>query len=115
MYLAGVSVRRVEDITEALWGTGVSPSTVSGPGATVRSRASTRMFISTASCSSSWVGEVRNVSLLVAIGVNESGYREILGICEGAKEDKSGWAAWYKGSAPNRAQWALLISGATAA
>ena len=29
MYLAGVSVRRVEDITEALWGTRVSSSTVS--------------------------------------------------------------------------------------
>jgi transposase-like protein len=29
MYLAGVSVRRVEDITEALWGKRVSPSTVS--------------------------------------------------------------------------------------
>ena len=28
MYLAGISVRRVEDITEALWGTRVSPSTV---------------------------------------------------------------------------------------
>ena len=26
MYLAGISVRRVEDITEALWGTRVSPS-----------------------------------------------------------------------------------------
>jgi putative transposase len=31
MYLAGVSVRRVEDIAEALWGTRVSPSTVSNP------------------------------------------------------------------------------------
>src|SRR5436190_20231778 len=29
MYLAGVSTRRVEDITEALWGTRVSSSTVS--------------------------------------------------------------------------------------
>lgn len=29
MYLAGVSVRRVEDITEALWGGKVSPSTIS--------------------------------------------------------------------------------------
>jgi len=29
MYLAGVSVRRVEDITEALWGTKVSPETIS--------------------------------------------------------------------------------------
>ena len=50
MYLAGVSVRRVEDITEAQWGTRVSPSTVSNlnkkstprsrPGGTGRSRAS---------------------------------------------------------------------------
>ena len=32
---------------------------------------------------------MRNVSLLVAIGVNERGYREILGICEGAKEEKT--------------------------
>src|SRR5262249_31295836 len=29
-------------------------------------------------------------------GVNESGYREILGICEGAKEDKTGWSAFLK-------------------
>ena len=44
----------------------------------------------------SWAGEVRNASLLVAIGVNESGYREILGICEEAKEDKAGWSAFLK-------------------
>jgi putative transposase len=37
-----------------------------------------------------WAGEVRNVSLLVASAVNSEGFREILGICEGAKEDKSG-------------------------
>ena len=29
MYLAGVSVRRVENITEALWGTKISPRTLS--------------------------------------------------------------------------------------
>ena len=29
MYLAGVSVRRIEDITETLWGTKVSPGTIS--------------------------------------------------------------------------------------
>jgi transposase-like protein len=44
----------------------------------------------------SWAGEVRNVSLLVAIGVNNEGYREILGICEGAKEDKAGWSSFLK-------------------
>ena len=44
----------------------------------------------------SWAGEVRNVSLLVASAVNAEGYREILGICEGAKEDKSGWSAFLR-------------------
>ncbi len=43
-----------------------------------------------------WAGEVRNVSLLVASAVNAEGYREILGICEGAKEDKSGWSAFLR-------------------
>ena len=41
-------------------------------------------------------GEVRNVSLLVASAVNSEGFREILGICEGAKEDKSGWSAFLR-------------------
>ena len=40
--------------------------------------------------------KVRNVSLLVASAVNAEGYRDILGICEGAKEDKSGWSGFLK-------------------
>lgn len=39
---------------------------------------------------------MRNVSLLVASAVNGEGYREILGICEGAKEDKSGWSGFLR-------------------
>ena len=39
----------------------------------------------------SWGGEVENVAVLVAIGVAEDGYREILGVCEGTKEDKESW------------------------
>jgi len=47
-----------------------------------------------------WAGEVRNVSVLVAIGVDTEGYRKILGVAEGAKEDKAGWSgflAYLKG------------------
>jgi transposase-like protein len=44
----------------------------------------------------SWAGEVRNVSLLVASAVNSEGFREILGICDGTKEDKSGWSAFLR-------------------
>src|SRR5262249_18740145 len=107
MYLAGVSVRRVEDITEALWGTRVSPSTVSdlnkkiyGTMEAWRNRPiegeHPYVYLDGIVLKRSWADEVRNVSLLVAIGVNESGYREILGICEGAKEDKSGWSVFLK-------------------
>ena len=44
----------------------------------------------------SWGGEVRNVSLLVAIGVNEEGFREVLGVAEGSKEDKASWTAFLR-------------------
>jgi putative transposase len=107
MYLAGVSVRRVEDITEALWGTRVSPSTVSDLNKKIygtieawRNRPiegeHPYVYLDGIVLKRSWASEVRNVSLLVAIGVNERGYREILGICEGAKEDKTGWSAFLR-------------------
>jgi putative transposase len=41
-----------------------------------------------------WAGEVRNISLLVASAVNSEGFRKIPGICDGTKEDKSGWSAF---------------------
>lgn len=39
---------------------------------------------------------MRNVSVFVAIGVNAGGFREILGVAEGAKEDKSGWLGFLR-------------------
>lgn len=44
----------------------------------------------------SWGGEVRNVSLLVAIGVNEEGFREVLAVAEGSKEDKASWTGFLR-------------------
>src|SRR5258708_25903641 len=81
MYLAGVSVRRVEDITEALWGTRVSPSTVSdlnkkiyGTIAAWRNRPiegeHPYVYLDGIVLKPSWAADVRNVSLLAAIGVN---------------------------------------------
>jgi putative transposase len=107
MYLAGVSVRRVGDITEALWGTRVSPSTVSDLNkkiyATIEAWRNRPIegehpyvYLDGIVLKRSWAGEVRNISLLVAIGVNSEGYREILGICEGAKENKAGWGSFLK-------------------
>src|ERR1700749_2459497 len=105
MYLAGVSVRRVEDITEALWGTRVSPGTVSNLNRKIYGQIEAwrsqpiagehpYLYLDGIVLKRSWAGEVRNVSLLVAISVNAEGYREILGIVEGAKEDKAGWSGF---------------------
>jgi transposase-like protein len=42
-----------------------------------------------------WGGEYENVSVLIAIGVNEDGYREIIGAAEGMKEDKESWKSFF--------------------
>ncbi|MBS5375133.1 MAG: transposase [Bilophila wadsworthia] len=34
-----------------------------------------------------WGGAVQSVSVLVAIGVNKEGYREIFGVAEGSRDD----------------------------
>ncbi|WP_414828945.1 IS256 family transposase [Alteromonas sp. H39] len=105
MYLAGVSVRRVEDITEALWGTRVSSGTVSNLNKKAfknieqwRNRPIEGnypyVYLDGIVLKRSWAGEIRNVSVLVAIGVGEDGYRRVLGIAEGAKEDKAGWSGF---------------------
>jgi transposase-like protein len=107
MYLAGVSVRRVEDITEALWGTKVSPGTVSNLNKQIYERIETwrnkplaeyfpYVYLDGIVLKRAWAGEVTNVSVLVAIGVSEEGYREIIGVAEGGKEDKESWSNFLR-------------------
>ena len=43
-----------------------------------------------------WGGEFENVAILVAIAVNEDGYREVLGAAEGMKEDKTSWVSFFQ-------------------
>jgi transposase-like protein len=107
MYLAGVSVRRVEDITEALWGTRVSASTVSSlnkkiyghiekwRGRPIKSECP-YVYLDGICLKMNWGGEVRNVSLLVALGVDSDGYRDILGVSEGGREDKDSWLKFLR-------------------
>ncbi len=107
MYLAGVSVRRVEDITQALWGTRVSASTVSDLNQKIYGKIEEwrqqplvgefpYVFLDGLWLKRSWGGEVKNVSVLVAIGVSQTGYREVLAVSEGAKEDKASWTSFLR-------------------
>lgn len=107
MYLAGVSVRRVEDITEALWGTKVSAGTVSNLNKKVYGHIETwrnrplqgrypYVYIDGIYLKRNWGGEYENVAILVAIAVNGEGYREVIGASEGMKEDKASWQEFLK-------------------
>ena len=108
MYLAGVSVRRVEDITEALWGTKVSPSTISElnkkayvhieewRNRPLQGQKYPYIYVDGIYLRRNWGGEYEHVSVLVAIAVNEDGYREVLGAAEGMKEDKASWTEFFK-------------------
>lgn len=106
MYLAGVSVRRVEDITEVLWGTKVSPGTISNLNKKAYEHIETwrtrklegeypYVYVDDVYLKRSWGGEVQNVSILVAIGVNQDGCREIIGVAEGMKEDRESWKEFF--------------------
>ena len=107
MYLAGVSVRRVEDITEALWGTKVSPGTISNLNKKAyenierwRNRKLSSdpypyVYVDGIFLKRCWGEEFENISVLVAIGVTSDGYREILGAAEGLKEDLESWKNFF--------------------
>ena len=108
MYLAGVSVRRVEDITEALWGSKVSLATISE----LNKKAYVHIedwrnrplqgghypyvYVDGIYLHRNWGGEYENVAILVAIAVNEDGFREVLGAAEGMKEDKASWVNFFQ-------------------
>lgn len=119
MYLAGVSVRRVEDITEALWGSKVSASTISELNKKAyvhieewreRPLSGGRypyVYVDGIYLRRNWGGEFENIAILVAIAVNEDGYREVLGAAEGMKEDKASWVEffqWLRGRGLNGVQ-----------
>lgn len=108
MYLAGVSVRRVEDITEALWGAKVSAGTVSKLNQKVyvkieewRQRPLLMnypyVYLDGIYLKRNWGGSFENVAILVAMAVNEDGQREVIGAAEGMKEDRESWKDFLVG------------------
>jgi len=107
MYLAGVSTRRIEDITELLWDTKLSAGTMSRLNGKVydqidawRNRPLERsypyVFLDGVYLKRNWGGEYENVAILIAMAVNERGEREVIGATEGMKEDKESWLAFLR-------------------
>lgn len=102
MYLAGVSTRRIKDVSEILWGSSVSVSTVSNLNerafASVEEwrnrpleRAYPYVYVDGIYLKRSWGGSYENVAVMIAIGVNDDGYREVIGAAEGFTESSECW------------------------
>lgn len=101
MYL-GVSTRRIEDVSETLWGSSVSAATVPNLNDKAfevveewRSRPLTcgypYVFVDGIYLKRAWGGSFENVAVMVAIGVNDDGYREVIGAAEGFTESAECW------------------------
>lgn len=99
MYLQGVSTRKVEAITGKLSGVKISKDAVSRIAQRLEETLSawrTRrldgaylyLYLDATYLKATWAGAVRNVALLVAVGVSEEGYREVLSV-EGAPGERT--------------------------
>lgn len=97
MHLAGVSARRIEDVSEVLWGSSVSAATVSDLNERAfeavearRNRPLERAYpyacVDGIHLKRSWGGSYENVAVMVAIGADDDGCREAIGAAEGFTE-----------------------------
>ena len=122
MYLAGVSTRQVDDISQLLWGDRMPSQTLSDKLKKVygdidawRTRPLEDeypyVFVDGVWHKRSWGGSVENVSILVAIGINREGHREVIGVTEGMKEDRASWEQFFRGMIERGLKGVRLVVG----
>ena len=122
LYLAGVSTRQVDDISQLLWGERMPSQTLSDKLKRVyadidswRTRPLEReypyVFMDGVWHRRSWGGSVENVSVLVAVGVDSEGHREVIGVAEGMKEDSASWEQFVRGMIERGLRGVRLVVG----
>ena len=122
MYLAGVSTRQVDDISRLLWGERMPPQTLSDKLRKVYDQIDEwrnrplggeypYVFMDGVWHKRSWGGSVENVSVLVAIGVDDTGHREVIGVAEGMKEDKASWEQFIRSMIERGLKGVRLVVG----
>ena len=101
MYLAGVSTRQVDDVSQLLWGDRMPSQTLSDKLKKVYADID------------EWRGrpleQVRVI--LVAVGVGMDGRREVLSVAEGMKEDSESWREFIKGMLARGLKGVRLVTG----
>lgn len=122
MYLAGVSTRQVDDVSQLLWGDRMPSQTLSDKLKKVyadidewRGRPLEQdypyLFMDGVWHKRCWGGSVENVSILVAVGVGMDGRREVLSAAEGMKEDSESWREFIKGMLARGLKGVRLVTG----
>lgn len=100
--LAGVSAGRIEGVSEILWGSSVSAATASNLGDKAfevveewRGRPLARehpcVFVDGIYLKRAWGRPFENVAAMAAIGVNDDGYRDVIGAAEGLAGSSECW------------------------
>lgn len=122
MYLAGVSTRQVDDVSQLLWGDRMPSQILSDKLKKVyadidewRGRPLEQdypyLFMDGVWHKRCWGGSVENVSILVAVGVGMDGRREVLSVAEGMKEDSESWREFIKGMLARGLKGVRLVTG----
>ena len=126
MHLAGVPAGRIEDAGEILWGSSVSASTV--PNLNERAfasveewrnrpleRAHPHVYVDGIYLKRSWGGSHGNVAVMVAIGADDDGYREVIGAAEGFTESTECWREFLSRLKSRGLRGARMFTGDKAA
>ncbi len=102
MYLQGISTRKVQDITSELCGVHVTAGKMSRLNHKVYDKLKAwrdwplqrhyrYLYLDGTVIKGRWSGHVEPISILVAVGVTDDGYREVLAMTAGSSEDGDSW------------------------
>src|SRR5215203_4934153 len=119
-YVHGVSTRAVDDLVKAMGASGISKSQVSRLCAEIDERVNAflarpiegawpYLWIDATYLKSRQAGRIVSVAVIIAVGVNTDGRREVLGIATGASEAEPFWTAFLRSLADRGLRGVKLV------
>ena len=106
-YIHGISTRAVDDLVKAMGASGISKSQVSRLCAEIDERVNAflarpiegawpYLWIDATYLKSRQAGRIVSIAVIIAVGVNTDGRREVLGVATGASEAEPFWTAFLR-------------------
>ncbi len=119
-YVHGISTRSVDDLVKAMGGTGISKSQVSRLCEDIDERVQAflsrpieghwpYLWIDATYLKSRQGGRIVSVAVIVAVGVNTDGRREVLGVATGASEAEVFWTGFLRSLADRGLRGVKLV------